>query len=394
MAVRRIEELIEEHQGLRATTYRVRWREGGRGSKEHHPTFGALEDARRFRNLILYVTGRQWPTDAQLIAHGFADLAQTPPPPTPDLSIAEMCDRYLTWLATDKDPRPGAKTLETYRGHLNKRIAPTRFGKMDAADATMFDAQDWQRDVVRDLGYRSYSVRLTRTGLLDPAYVWAASMRSAPDRDGVPLLNRASPMIDVEHLHFEEFDRAFLTTPAEYVTVLRLAREVNPRWADLLDVEAATGMRVSEARALDADAVLAFRGALRLNWHMVGSRREPDTKSGRRDVPVPEPLLKRLAGRSGVLLPAVRGGRWTSDAHLWLDLRKKMAGVGIPEHISHHSFRTGMAQWLASKKIDPVRIDLMLGHKLTGTAAKYRKKLTDIDMSILRDATSELLGLD
>jgi integrase len=395
MAVsKRIKYLIEEYVGQGQTTYRVRWREGGRGSKEHHPTFASLKEAEKFRDLIRYITDRRWPTDAQLLAHGFGDLAAEPPPPAPTLTVADMCRHYLRWLATDKHRSPKAKTIATYQGHIDKRIARTPLGAMDAMTVTWFDVQDWQSYCMRELGYSPNSVRPARTGMLDPAFKWATSMRSAVDRDGGPLLPRANPMPDADHLPEQEFIREILTTPAEYVTTLRLARAIHPRWADLLLMEAATGMRKSEAAALDHDAILRFRGAVALHWHMVDGRREPDTKSGRREVPVPGPVLEHFAGRRGILLPATYGGRWSSDSHLWNKLRPAMAEHGIPVHLTHHSFRHGLATWLGSKRIDPVRIKLMMGHGVTSVAEKYRIRLTDKDRSMIRDATGELLGLD
>lgn len=390
--------MIETYRGARATTYRVRWREGGtRTGRPDVETFGDLEEARRFRDLV-ELCGKTMPTRDMLVAHGFAYLVAEVATPTPRLSVVEVCQRYLVALAArPAGRRPSASSMQTYTRHLRRYVEPTMLGGMQADAVTPRHIEAWQvelerpgRDGRRPLGVNS--IRVARTGLLGPAFRWATSTRSG-ERDGTRLLDRPNPVPDALLPREAPFRRDILETPEEYALMLAHARAIAPRWADLLQVEAATGLRWCEAITLDAGDVQAWRNRLTVVRHFAAGQVVEGTKTGPgRTVPLPEALVVKLAARTGLLLPAVYGRRWASDGHLWTKLRKRMADDGLAVHVTHHSMRHGIASWWGTCGITERKRDLLLGHAARTVGDRY-VQLTESDYRQARDASARLLGL-
>jgi integrase len=387
---------IERYDGARGTTHRVRFRDGGtRAGKPVTLTVRTLEEARRLRDLVVFC-GHRKPTDEQLMAHGFVDLAGPTTTPYASMTVAQVCQAYLNHLAARKNRRPAPKTMETYLNHLRIRIAPFALGSMPATLVTPLDVEEWQDEVLAAGGCGANTVTLARSGVLGPAFRWATSPKSTTA--GVPLLDRANPVAAAAALEWEPFRRAILRTPEEYALARRLARTIHYRWADLLDLEACTGMRVGEAAGLYATDLVARRHLLEVRRHVVNGVDLDGTKSGagyEREVPIPERLTAVLAGRTGRLLPAPMGGAWSgSDGHMWRKLRAALAAEGLPVWLTHHSFRHGIATWWSSKGMAQVKVDLLLGHKIPKTKVNFRYvQLTDLDLAMAREAAAELTGM-
>jgi integrase len=392
MRARRVDTLIEEYAGLTGTTYRVRWRTAGR--RDGAPDVETCPDlgtARRFRDLML-LCGRTRPTRDQLLAHGLHTLVPDADPPAPTLTVADLCAAYLDWKAARHDKPISASSLGTYRDHLRLRIAATALGVMPAAQVTGGHVQAWQAAAC--VRYSPRTVAAARGGVLAPAFRWGTAARSS-GTSGRPLLPGANPVPDVDTPATARFRRAFLHTPAEYALMLAHARAISPRWADLLTVEAVTGLRWCEAIDAYADALDVRRRVLHVVRHAVGATSVPGTKAGPtefREVPLPDAVVSMLSGRGGLLLPAVYGRRWTSDDHMWTKLRKRLAGDGIAAHLTHHSLRHGIATWWGSCGIDPAKRDALLGHKPRTMGAHYSDTLTEIDLAAARDASARLLA--
>jgi integrase len=364
-------------------TYYVRWREGGtRDGAGQRRSFADRMDARDFAALVTFL-GNTTPSDAQLAAHGLSALCgpSAPAPVVP--STTELATAYVDHLAGL--PRANARTIATYRHHIARRVDTTVLGATPADVVGVRDVLLWQHELLG--GTRRYApdtVRATRSTVLAPAFRWAAG----------PLGGEILPPSDfwrtVAMPARVPFRREILTDPGHYRVMLLEAYAIRPAFGDLLLAEATTAIRWSEAAALRAEDYDPARQVITIRRHVSGA----DVLPGRKGhpeahdlVPVTPALAARLAGRThGPLLPAPSGRAWVdgADDHLWLLLRKALAGHGVTAHLTHHSLRHGLAAYCSAEGVPDARIKLLLGHRPRTVTDAYTMHLSDKDLSMFR----------
>lgn len=380
----------------RTTTYAVKWRDGGtRAGAPHTQTVDDPTTAETLRGLIK-LAGNRWPSDDQLIAFGLAQLVADPVEPAGPLTVTELCTAYITSLVKLGPDGPAEDAIKLYRGYVTRHIEPLPLGKMLAADVDHDDIEDWQswlRTHISPGGRRVLSpvtVRNVRGAVLSAAYRWACSRRSG-DRDTGPMLTY-NPCVDARLPRAgTRTVREILTNPAEYAVMLAEARALDPEWADMTELTAATGLRWIEVSRL---APTAF-DVRRLTMKVPGAKR-----GGWRIVPVPADIMARVVvprlARAGDRLFTRPGGkRWaySLDQDRWTALRARLAARGMVVHLTHHCLRHGYITWMKSAhaRIDPDKVSMVVGHKVTSMTAHYTQ-MTEHDLDAIRAAAAQLVG--
>jgi integrase len=137
-------------------------------------------------------------------------------------------------------------------------------------------------------------------------------------------------------------------------------------------------LRVSDLHGLDGEGAAWIHVAS--SWDPVAGRKDPKSRAGVREVPIPERLRVILAehveaaGRSGDNLVF---GRTGSDPFTPSYLRKRAlkAWVEVKRPPTLHELRHTYSTWLDSAGISETRADRYMGHADGGVARRYRHQL-------------------
>lgn len=379
--------------------FAVKWRQGGRGGRDMTRTLPTKPEADAFCGLVK-MCGNTMPDDDQLRAFGFGwmlgdngdDDGQTQVPP---MTVVELCYRFLD-MKRKSLQAPSETTMYDYRGYIKNYVQPRKLGAMQAAIVHFSDIEDWEKNLMTEASpygrkpLAANSVIKVRTGLVSPAFKWARSEKGGRLLTNDPFAEADMPKKD------QTFLRALLFTPAEYGMFFHHARIVDPNWADMIEVVAATGMRFGEVAALAPTAVDRRRGMINLIRRLSRRAEIPGTKNGLiRQVPVPWHLMTRVIeprlGNGRYVFTGPLGGRWSSaEWDRWDATRKRLANAGLSVHLTHHCLRHGYNTWLKSKKIDPDKIKKVMGHIDRSQSGRY-DQLSEADLAEIRDAITELV---
>lgn len=139
-----------------------------------------------------------------------------------------------------------------------------------------------------------------------------------------------------------------------------------------------TGLRKSEALALDISDIDLDHKKINVCKTLITSRKVEEclqdytkTKAGKRQVPIPAPLLPILkdymTGRTGILFPSRTGGYIGNGSmcNHWRNVLKKLQAVSktpLAEDITAHTFRHTYASDLYKSGIDIKQAQYLLGH--------------------------------
>lgn len=398
-----------EHDGA-VTSYRVRWRDGGKyGTKKTKViAAGVFEHPDRVAAQLVAaigLAGERWPGDDLLRAAGLGVFASDAVPAGAGpgaVTVAGMVGAYIDMLCRSINA-PEQRTTDEYRAYLRLYVAPRAIGARDVTDPalTFADVDAWQHELMCTVapGGRAplskNSVLKVRSSLLAPAFAWACGprgrMRSAPD----PMAHSEAPT------KTDPAPKDRLFTPDEYLMFTTAAYTVDCSWADMVSTAAATGIRNSEYRPLRAEHVDTRRRVLYVATRATqGGRVIARTKNGTpvREVPVPDHILERcLAPRlraRGPLFTGPAGAAWAyaTEADRWTALRRELAGAGLPRHITPHSLRHGYVTWLRTQGVDAGKVEAAVGHRKKSVTDGY-DQLTDVDLGRIRDAMATLVRL-
>lgn len=289
----------------RGDSWRVYWRQGGRGGQKQSVTFAAEVRARRAMEVV--DAHRRDITAEQVYAIVTGIKAITNATPAPLLpTVAEFAD---TWLASRTRITPGVRGR--YRRQLDLAILPAighlRLDEVDgAAVATLLN----------DLGRTRTSTTVTRYySVIHSLFGFAVVEKLIGDNparrtDYVRDLIAYDDQGEQGHVYLEHQEFA------------RLLAAADPQAQPLIACLAETGTRFSEATALRCEDLLVFRTppAIRVvrAWKQDDKGRwyiGPTKGRERRTVPVAQRLIDRLLplalDRPGdaLLFTAPRGGR-------------------------------------------------------------------------------------
>lgn len=308
-------------------------------------------------------------------------------------SIAEVCDLYLEAaphiILKGKGRPKKPSTIAIDKSNTERHIKPL-LGRRPIGSITREDVARFQRDVATGktatdvrTGPRGRARVTGGRGTAARATTVLGTVFSFAIREGYVA---KSPVRGVELYQLEGRER--------YLTSVELGR-----LGDALNAAEAEGMNPT---AIAAIRLLLFTGCrkseiLSLEWSTIDFERGclflPDSKTGRKTVPLAAPALELLAslspvGGSPYVFPAMKGdGYYVGLPKVWSVIRKQAGLDGVPLHVLRHSFASfavagGDSLYLVGK---------VLGHTQDRTTSKY----AHLDLGPLKavvDRTAQTIG--
>jgi integrase/recombinase XerC len=270
--------------------------------------------------------------------------------------MRDLLARYLRHLAVERHASP--HTLRAYRGDLERFVAfleHERVDRLDAVDARLV---------------RAYLARL-HAGRLDPASVARklAALRSwfrYLVRRGVlpasPALGLRGPRQPRKLVGFLPVDEAI-----PLVEGRALAGPARERDLAILELLYGSGLRVSEAAALDLDDLDRDTGTVRVTGK---GRRERLVPLGTMAARALDRHLGRRGTASGPLFTNRRGAR-LGVRTIHTIVRRAARAAGLLRPVSPHTLRHTFATHLLDGGADLRTIQELLGHRRLSTTQRY-----------------------
>lgn len=171
---------------------------------------------------------------------------------------------------------------------------------------------------------------------------------------------------------------------SETLTAMEEGLELHPSPAAIIRLLMLTGCRRGEIEGLQWDWIDFGRGLIRF----------PDSKTGHKTTPLPEPAadilngIERAAGTPFVF-PATRGGKghFAGLSKAWGDVREK---AGMPE-LRLHDLRHSYASFAVADGATLFLVGKIPGHKQASTTEIYAH-LRDDPLKAVADATSRKIA--
>lgn len=186
--------------------------------------------------------------------------------------------------------------------------------------------------------------------------------------------------------------------------VRRLLEAAEGRWRLILGIYAACGLRRSELLGLqwqdvdfDHGLLNVRRQALRQNGGM--ALVDLKTERSRRQVPVPEDLLRDLMihkleqgnpGGTALVFPGTHGP--LAPEYVWKAFRAAAARAGLPRSVRLHDLRHTCATLLIDAGISLTTVSDLLGHTSIQTTASFYVKTTKTQQEQAREAMQRVLS--
>ncbi|OUE25507.1 site-specific integrase [Clavibacter michiganensis] len=283
-------------------------------------------------------------------------------------TLAQLAARYLEWKAVDGVAQ---RTIDTYRWAVGTVIAPASSAAGGIGDLTLREATTERLDrfltaVGRDRGNgAAKTCKSVLSGMLGYAARLGA-IRTNPVREvgRIARKNEGATAVTLEGM------------PALLAAVRADDRMRALDMVDLIQFLAGTGARVSEALALQWDAVDAAAKTVEITRNVVRVRGEgmklqdhTKTTAGMRVIGIPDHLVQLLEQRRreqptnelGLVFPSVLG-KLRDPSNTLKDWRLNRDRLGAPD-TSFHSFRKYVATALDSAGLSAREIAEYLGHR-------------------------------
>lgn len=324
------------------TTWRVKWREDGR---QQSLSFERSDAAERFKaNIEQYGPG-----EAKRILEVEEKEHRS-------VTVTEYLGQYIDGL-TGVQPA----TVNRYRRYVVKDIAPV-FGDMPLTAVTEDTIGRW----VKQMGGAAKTVQ-NKHGFVSGAFK-AAVKKGLMDVN--PCEDRRLPE--------DQQPEMVMLTPAEF----QLIHDCLPKWQGLAYWLVSTGMRFSEATALQPRDVNLKNRTVRINkaWKYATKRGDlklgpPKTRKSNRTISVPQKALDVLdmdgewCFTNGSGNP-IRAQEFFNQA--WKPGREKAYALGLDKAVRVHDLRDTHASWLINSGTPLPVVQARLGHEnITTTIGRY-----------------------
>lgn len=345
------------------TSYRVRWREGGRESAQSYESFDTLPEAEMFKKVLELNDHNSRKAERQILSAA----SDTP-------KIIDVAQQHLKRLSDI-----AVHTMHTYERMIENHLEP-RLGGIPANMLSEEDLAEWVR-WMRDKGLSPKTIKNVH-GFLYSVMGTAIYKGYRPDN---PCEHTRLPKND----HTE--DKTTFLTKAEFALILRhLDKYFHPFFLFLVG----TGLRFSEATALQPDDFSDERGRYTVrvtkawkrddkNGRTIGT---PKTERARRTVPMDAELAQAVAFHvstcepGGYVFTMKEGGAATVQAmhnKAWKPALIAAKADGLKKSPRIHDLRHTYASWMLSGD-EPMSIfDLsrLMGHESVNTTTKVYSHL-------------------
>jgi integrase len=260
-------------------------------------------------------------------------------------------------------------TTDTYELHLQNHIMPV-FGSFGLAAIRPTMVQQWVKEL--------QSIKGLAPRTIETIYVIFASIMRGAVRDGYI---RKTPCADIR---LPEVTKTIvrLLTPDQ---VLALAAAMPDRYAVLVLLGAAAGLRQGEAFGLALDRIDTATGMITVNQQVIVVDRRPvlappKTSASVRDVPAAGFLLDAVAEHverlqltgSDVLCRTPRRNLLRRDHYNRAIWKPAIAAAGLPVDTTFHDLRHTFASTALAEGVPISEVSRWLGHKsITTTVDLY-----------------------
>ena len=377
--------------GVKATpagskVYLVQYRLGGRNGRTRRITIG------RHGTLTPHQARREAKRILGEVASG-SDPAGKRAREKQNITIARLCDQYLVEAPSIVLPRRGrpkkASSLATDRSNIERHIKPL-LGRKTVRGITKRDVEQFQREVAAGktaddvkTGPRGRAIVRGGTGtaaravsVLGTLFRYAGNIGIRPD----------NPVNGVTLFKSEDRDR--------FLSAIELAR-----LGETLAVAEREGGNIF---ALAAIRLLVMTGCrkseiLNLQWKWIdfeqGHIRLPDSKTGKKIVPLGAPALKLLASLARIegnpyVLPSTTGyGHLVGLQKIWQRLRQR---AGLPD-VRLHDLRHSFASIAVAGGDSLYLVGKILGHQQSKTTERYAHVAND-PLRAVADRTAEQIA--
>ena len=263
--------------------------------------------------------------------------------------------------------KPG--TADTYELHLKNHIVPT-LGSLGLAAIRPTTVQQWVKDLQAAKGLAPRTIETI-------CVIFASIMRGAV-RDGYI---RKTPCVDIR---LPEIPKTVvrLMTPGQ---VIALADAMPSRYALLVLLGAAAGLRQGEAFGLALDRIDVEAGMITVDQQVIVVDRHPilappKTSASLREVPMPAFLLAAITTHSErlhltgneVLCLTQRGGLLRRDHYNRKIWKPALVTAGLPGDTTFHDLRHTFASTALAEAVPISEVSQWLGHRsITTTVDLY-----------------------
>jgi integrase len=312
----------------------------------------------------------------------------------PDPPRTRLDALLARWLATKEPPAVLPRAYAVYERRVRLYVTPS-LGHLRAADLSPLDVEAWLRELVK-AGLSETTIKQCRS-LLSEALDWAV------DRE---LLTR-NPARRVRAPRATK-PAAVKTPPTREEAVAFLGAVSGHRLAALWHLAASLGLRRGELLGLTWAAVDLERAELRVDTQLVReggawTLPDPKSKSGRRTLPLADPLPALLARRRVEQLEErLRAPTWGPDLGLVFTteagrpinpdavrvIQKGIARSARVENIDLHRSRHGVATLLLGMDAPARIIQAFLGHTAKTTTERYQTP----SVALLRPYAERIAG--
>jgi integrase len=401
-----------------STAYNVTWILGGRrGGESCSETFNSDVSAKKFKALV-DANGQQWPP-GWIKGEGF--VGDTGPAPV------QFADWALDWV----EHLSGIyeRTRYDYQRDIVNHLIPA-FGDLDVRDTVDFGPRQIAVWVNRMAAAGKAPKTISNIHGILYSIMQAAAETDPPLRSSNPCAKTRLPRLD----HQTHDEMVFLTGP-EFALLHRELADVDPHAADLAYFLVTTGLRWSEATAVQVgDIDITPAGAtvrVQRAWkrqrdgsHKLGP---PKTRRSRRTIQLPadvvDMLMPYLVGkpRGAYVFTNAQGSYWRHanyyNRRWWPAVQaaircsqhqvdrddknyKKLVRTpcycpGTLEKVPRiHDLRHTYASWLINYGNDLMRVQRSMGHQsITTTVDRYGHLTPDTDQRVTAAIEAELPSL-
>ena len=319
---------------------------------KHRKQTGTLTDSRLGKTTFV-----QWVNSSQWKAH-LATLR-----PKTQLIYTSAIDRAVTRFGSTPLPKLTTETVEAFRDHTLKTL---------------------------NAGGTNQAIRVLRTCL------------AHAEKAGMIQKNPASKVRATEDVRPEDRPERRALTEDE---ASRLLSEIPARWRALVATSLTLGLRWSELAGLQRQHVDLAARELRIERQAYWLKGElivsaPKTRSGTRNLPIPDDLAELLAahlgeysqpGNEGIVFPS-NSGRVIDNSNfrerVWV---KAIERAGI-RHVVIHGLRVTSTTWLLDAGINAKTVSVMQGHSSPAVTMAVYARSSAASQKLAADKVGEALG--